>query len=57
MDTVNNRAGYQVSDNLNNIINPPKSDYAKITDVRDATIITLEKQAETIRKENFTLAR
>ena len=33
IDTVNNRAGYQVSDNLNNIINPPKSDYAKITDI------------------------
>jgi hypothetical protein len=31
--------------------------YAKITDARDATIVTLEKQAETIRKENLTLAR
>ena len=31
--------------------------YAKITDARDATIVTLEKQAKTIRKENLTLAR
>ena len=57
MDTVNNRAGYQVSDNLNNIINPPKSDYAKITDVRDANILTLEKDIVKIEKENITLAR
>jgi hypothetical protein len=57
LDTVNNRAGYQVSDNLNNIINPPKSDYAKITDVRDANILTLEKDIAKIEKENITLAR
>lgn len=31
--------------------------YTKLEDARDATIITLEKQAETIRKENLTLAR
>ena len=31
--------------------------YTKLEDARDATIVTLEKQAETIRKENFTLAR
>jgi hypothetical protein len=57
LDTVNNRAGYQVSDNLNNIINPPKSDYAKITDVMDANIISLEKDIAKIEKENITLAR
>ena len=32
-------------------------EYTKLEDARDATIITLEKQAETIRKENLTLAR
>ena len=31
--------------------------YTKLEDARDATIVTLEKQAETIRKENLTLAR
>ena len=31
--------------------------YTKLEDARNATIITLEKQAETIRKENLTLAR
>ena len=57
LDTVNNRAGYQVSDNFNNIINPPKSDYKKLTDVRDANILTLEKDIVKIEKENITLAR
>lgn len=45
MDTVNNRAGYQVSDNLNNIINPPKSDYANVDQAIEESIENIDNPA------------